>query len=191
MITTFYIIYCLHYFNSYTQTGLNSSQGIPISTSLSLLPLKCNFICHYFLMNMHNKIFWKNKFFFNPKKETLCFSHFSSENYVCDNRDYIEASKHGILNSIYFKVADMRVCWRVHRLTSYLLLTFFFFLLIGSKYSNTNRSMWIPRRIGKNKSYFVTFHESIIVILWTFQLNLVYSVESLHKNLRGHQKRFK
>ena len=38
------------------------------------------------------------KYFQILKKGTLCFSHFSSKNYVCDNRVYIGQSKHGILS---------------------------------------------------------------------------------------------
>ena len=45
---------------------------------------------------------------------------------------------------------------------------------MGSKHCNTyGRSVWTARRtMLKNKLHLVTFHESILVSLWTFQLTL-------------------
>ena len=37
------------------------------------------------------------KIFQNPKKGDFCFGHFSSENYVSDNRVYIEGRKREIV----------------------------------------------------------------------------------------------
>ena len=48
------------------------------------------------------------------------------------------------------------------------------FLTMGSKYYNTDdRSVWNTRGTTlKNKPHLITFHESILVSLWTFQPTL-------------------
>ena len=50
------------------------------------------------------------------------------------------------------------------------------FWLMGSMHYNIIQSnVWIWRRtIFKNKSHLVTFHESVLVNLWTFQPSLIY-----------------
>ena len=63
--------------------------------------------------------------------------------------------------------------WKVHMMTSYLQLMTF--LTIGSKYCNTiGKSEWVTRgSVLKNRPHLVTFHEGILVSLWTFQATLI------------------
>ena len=89
----------------------------------------------------------------------------------------------GTLNIVVFRLMwHTRVDWKVHRpKSSYddVMTTVDVFLPIGSKHCNTDGStvQTVRSSMLKNKPYFVTFHESILVGLWTVQSILVSTYE--------------
>ena len=74
---------------------------------------------------------------------------------------------------LQWPVVCIRVNWNVHRLMSYLLITCFdqwdpsTATLIEEVCEPQGISMW------KNKPHLVTFHESILLSIWTFLLNFI------------------
>ena len=68
-------------------------------------------------------------------------------------------------------IENMRVGWNIHDIISF---ADDFFGPVGSKPYNSDRSVGNTRgTMLKNKLHLVTFHESILVSLWTFQPTLL------------------
>ena len=71
----------------------------------------------------------------------------------------------------YTVYRDTIVGWKVHMMTSYLLLITF--LPMGTKHCNTDGKVWARGTMSKNKPHLATFSENILVSLWSFQLTFV------------------
>ena len=82
----------------------------------------------------------------------------------------------GLIKSKY-KDLTMRIDWKVHRGMSYLLLMTFFTNGIQVLQHQWKEcvSHCKEDEISKNKPHLVTFHECILVSLWTFQLTHVFN----------------
>ena len=73
-----------------------------------------------------------------------------------------------------------KVDWRDHMMMSYLLLMTFLTNL--STATPTEDVCGLQGRLLKNKSYLVTFHESILISLGAFLLTLIFQIVLHHYN---------
>ena len=105
-----------------------------------------------------------------------CFSCFIRRSCVLQQQKHSAMallSRWGLI-TFWTTLTYMRVSWKVHVMTSYLLLMTFLTNKIQVLQHQWKKYVDCKGVYVQNKSHLVTFHENILVSLWTFQPTLIY-----------------